>query len=113
MCNHTSMLVSQCSLRARNMGSRCAIRPGQIGVIILLSVLPAFAQDTRDVQEPKVPAVCTRLAAQFTSQGETPAETGVSAPDTERIQNAIDHCKQGMAVALSADGVHHAFLSGP
>ncbi|MGB6597407.1 MAG: glycosyl hydrolase family 28 protein [Candidatus Acidiferrum sp.] len=36
-----------------------------------------------------------------------------SRPDTQRIQEAIDHCPQGQAVRLQANGALDAFLSGP
>jgi polygalacturonase len=34
-------------------------------------------------------------------------------PDTNRIQQAMDHCKAGQAVELKASGGEDAFLSGP
>jgi polygalacturonase len=80
---------------------------------VWLSLFPAQAQDTRDVQEPKIPTVCTRLEAKLAAAGGASAQTAGPAPDTERIQSAIDHCKPGTAVELSAGGVHNAFLSGP
>jgi polygalacturonase len=82
-------------------------------LICLLGTLAAFAQDTRDVLEPRIPPACIRVSARLTAQGESAAETNAPAPDTERIQSAIDHCKPGMAVELSADTGYNAFLSGP
>jgi polygalacturonase len=49
----------------------------------------------------------------LSAQREALPEDSAGAPDTKRIQAAIDACKQGMAVELSADRVHNAFLSGP
>jgi polygalacturonase len=36
-----------------------------------------------------------------------------AAPDTLRIQDALDHCQAGHAVELKPDGASHSFLSGP
>jgi polygalacturonase len=86
-----------------------------IAVLTLECVLASLAraQDTRDVQEPKVPAICQSLAANLkTDRGEL-SESAEASLDTPRIQAAIDHCKAGMAVALQSNGANNAFLSGP
>jgi polygalacturonase len=73
----------------------------------------AGAQDTRLVTEPKIPAACVRLEAKIAAQGDALAETDESRADTQRIQDAIDKCKPGMAVELSQGKTTNAFLSGP
>jgi len=77
----------------------------------------AVAQDTRTVTEPVIPAFCTELDAHLASiSGGTyntlsPADEGKL--DTDRIQNAIDSCGKGKAVALQTHGGFNAFVSGP
>ncbi len=79
----------------------------------LFVCLCAGAQDTRDVTEPVIPAVCQTLAAHLTSVHGGLAESDESKPDTERIQNALDDCQPGQAVELVSGGGKDAFLSGP
>ena len=64
------------------------------------------AQDMREVTEPVMRPVCTALTARMQQVKE-------DEPDTQRIQEAIDHCAPGQAVELKADRMNHAFLSGP
>jgi polygalacturonase len=80
-----------------------------------LTLLPkcVFAQDTRIVIEPVIPPVCANLVAQLSSSDSTLSASDESRPDTQRIQEAIDHCPQGQAVRLQANGALDAFLSGP
>jgi len=68
---------------------------------------PASAQDSRQVSEPRVPAVCTILTASHTQ-----AEHG-KALDAQRIQAALDSCPQGQAVQLAANNEKDSFQSGP
>jgi polygalacturonase len=116
MCNDTSMLASQFSSPAsrntKQPSAGQAMRVGAMALTVLFFSFTAHSQDTRDVQEPKIPPVCTRLQAKLAT-GEALAQTVASAPDTERIQSAIDHCPAGAAVELTADTVRNAFLSGP
>jgi polygalacturonase len=74
----------------------------------------AWAQDTRTVTEPKIPASCVKLDAKIAAAGDALKEADEANADTARIQGAIDSCKQGEAVelALGAKG-SNAFLSGP
>src|ERR1700722_6264895 len=66
----------------------------------------APAQDQRHVTEPVIPPSCAVLTAHSTGpEG--------AAPDTLRIQDALDHCQAGHAVELKPDGASHSFLSGP
>ena len=71
------------------------------------------AQDTRDVSEPALPPVCEQLTANLVADKDVPAESAATALDTARIQEAINHCKPGMAVELRPVSGHSAFLSGP
>jgi polygalacturonase len=77
----------------------------------------AAAQDARNVTEPVIPPVCAALDARLTSVGSAPYNTLPPADetklDTQRIQNALDGCAKGKAVALRAQGATNAFLSGP
>jgi polygalacturonase len=83
----------------------------------------AGAQDTRVVTEPVIPAACVRLGAHLQGVGASIREEDENKPDTERIQKAIDGCKQGQAVELTASvslgtgssntPPRNAFLSGP
>jgi polygalacturonase len=83
-------------------------------LLSLLAALPlAYAQDTRHVTEPTIPATCTALEARLTAKGATIAEADEDKLDTARIQKALDTCALGKAVALKSGGGHNAFLSGP
>ncbi len=75
---------------------------------LALSVAPsvANAQDTRTVLEPKIPPSSATLSARL-------KEVDENQPDTQRIQQALDHAKPGQAVVLKPDGDHSAFLTGP
>src|SRR5258707_10422152 len=86
-----------------------------IVIAMLLSTIVATvkAQDTRQVDEPKIPASCTQLPAQLRAIGDKIAEADESKLDTVRIQSALDKCKPGMAVELKPASGNNAFLSGP
>src|SRR5947209_14169844 len=71
------------------------------------------AQDTRNVSEPVIPPVCAVVAAQLDYRDDRMQEIKNSAPDTARIQHAIDHCKPGHAVELKRAAGHNALLTGP
>ncbi len=77
------------------------------------AVAPAFAQDTRQVSEPKIPASCVQLPAKLQAVKDKVAEADERKLDTERIQKALDACKPGMAVELKQMGGNNAFLTGP
>ena len=64
----------------------------------------AHAQDSRDVQEPKIPAACAVLFGDAGNSGRD---------DAARIQAAIDKCAPGRAVVLSASNEKRSFVSGP
>jgi polygalacturonase len=67
----------------------------------------ANAQDARPLVEPVIPAACAVLNAAYAD-----AEAA-AADDTDRIQNAIDHCPGGQAVKLAAAGELKAFVARP
>ncbi|MGA1982304.1 MAG: glycosyl hydrolase family 28 protein [Acidobacteriaceae bacterium] len=78
----------------------------------------AWAQDTRVVTEPKIPATCVKLEARIAAVGDTLKEADEANADTARLQAAIDGfaatCKPGQAVELAAGAKGaNAFLSGP
>jgi polygalacturonase len=90
---------------------RCSLHCG----FVLLLAISAAAQDTRTVTEPVVPSVCASVTARLRAveNGRTIAEADEAKPDTARIQQAIDGCPAGQAVALKPEGEFHAFLAGP
>jgi polygalacturonase len=53
------------------------------------------------------------LRAQFSGQTEALSAKNEKEIDTARIQDAIDSCTSGKAVALRRDGAQNAFISGP
>src|SRR6185437_1809518 len=72
------------------------------------------AQDTRTVVEPFFRPLCATVDAQLeTSSSGHLAAGDEKKLDTERIQQAIDHCGKGRAVRLRVDAERNAFLSGP
>jgi polygalacturonase len=86
------------------------------GVVAMAS--GAWAQDTRVVTEPKIPAACVKLGAKIAAVGDALKEADEASADTARIQQAINNfaakCKPGQAVELVAgSGGANAFLSGP
>jgi polygalacturonase len=97
------------------------VRFGVVGALMVASA--AVAQDTRVVTEPKIPPVCARLGARLQGVGVSIREEDEGKLDTERIQKALDECKPGQAVQLTASvslskgssntPPTNAFLSGP
>ena len=86
-------------------------RLGLVFAVVMVS--SAGAQDTRHVVEPKIPRSCTKLKAQLRSVDDGVAEADEAKLDTERIQKALDRCKQGMAVELTSSRGSDGFLTGP
>ena len=76
-------------------------------------LLALFAQDTRQVTEPHIPAACVTLDAAIAAPNGVIAEKDEEALDTARIQSAMDRCAQGKAVVLRAKGTRDVFISGP
>src|SRR5215471_12091982 len=73
----------------------------------------AYAQDTRNVTEPRIPQSCSTLTASLQSSGGKIASTDETKLDTQRIQSALDSCSPGKAVELKAAPGRDSFLSGP
>lgn len=79
---------------------------------------PATVDDPALPAEPRVPSVCAVVAAAYAidAAGLPDFHQTGNAPDTSRLQGAIDGCATGGAVRLRADPLdptHTAFLSGP
>src|SRR5258708_15035345 len=82
-------------------------------LLVIFFALPVSLQaqvtgDSRTVNEPVFPTVCTVLTAQ-----QTAGSLNENAPDTSRIQTAINNCPVGQAVELEASGPVNAFLIQP
>ncbi len=104
--NGTSERASVGTVRAAVMCGVVAIASG------------AWAQDTRTVTEPKIPATCVKLKANIYAGQDGIRDADETAGATAGIQEAIDKCKPGMAVELAqgltdANTLANAFLSGP
>src|SRR5215467_5091611 len=84
-----------------------------ICVALLSRAAAGYAQDSRTVTEPRVPAVCGTVAARLVAEHGEVADADEAKLDTVRIQGAIDGCRPGGAVELRADGERKIFLSGP
>src|ERR1039458_8291690 len=85
-----------------------------MATVAALFAIPCLrAQDTRHVTEPHFPPACVVLTARLAAEHGVLSETSERTPDTGRIQNAIDSCEKGKAVALGAAGGNNVFLSGP
>lgn len=88
-----------------------SMAPVLMGAMLALATGAAFPQDTRQVAEPKIPQTCVAISAQLTAADNKLAEVDESRSDTERIQAAINRCKQGMAVELRTTPEKFAFLA--
>jgi len=84
-----------------------------VAAIIATFGSSAYAQDTRRVNEPRIPQSCTTLTASLHSTDGKLAEADEAKLDTQRIQSAIDGCASGKAVELKATSGRDAYLSGP
>src|SRR5215475_2960342 len=82
-------------------------------LVALLALPLLHAQDTRQVAEPKFPPACEVLTAHHAAPGGVLSDAAEHAPDTARIQHAIDTCATGKAVELKPAGGNNIFLSGP
>ena len=82
-----------------------------VGALGLVGVVRA--QDTRQVDEPKIPASCAQLPANLQAVGGKVSAADEGKLDTVRIQQALDTCKPGMAVELKPMNGKNAFLTGP
>ena len=81
---------------------------------LFFAALPLVeAQDTRTVFEPRFPTTCTVLTARLAAHNGVLEDSSESMPDTGRIQDAIDRCEPGKAVALQPAEDRQIFLAGP
>ncbi len=80
-----------------------------IGMLAITSA--SFAQDTRQVTEPKIPASCKVLSAELTAVDNKLIEEEESKSDTERLQAALNGCRKGMAVELRRVPERFGFLA--
>ncbi|MFP5205389.1 MAG: glycoside hydrolase family 28 protein [Acidobacteriota bacterium] len=81
--------------------------------MIFAVTVPAMAQDTRQVSEPKIPPACIQLPAHLRAMGNKLRARDESKLDTLRIQKAIDACGPGKSVELRLSGDNDALLTGP
>jgi polygalacturonase len=79
----------------------------------LFAGLALSAQDSRTVTEPRIPEVCATLDAAIAAPKGVIAEKDEQLLDTERIERAMQDCKQGEAVVLRTKGRKNVFLTGP
>ncbi|HTS47971.1 MAG TPA: glycosyl hydrolase family 28 protein [Bryobacteraceae bacterium] len=85
-----------------------------LAITLESAALCVWAQDTRTVIEPRIPPVCSSVAAKLkVVDGKTLAPEDESKADTQRIQQALDACPAGQGVELKVDGANRALLSGP
>ena len=82
-------------------------------VICTASTARLYAQDERRVEEPHFPKPCVALDAHLSAPGGVLTESDERRLDTDRIQDAIDHCTKGRAVELRAAGDRNVFLAAP
>ena len=91
-----------------------AVTAWALVILTWVNARPARAQDTRNVKEPRLPtATCAVLTARMAAPNGVLSDADEAAPDTKRIQDAIDACGAGRAVALRADQDKNVFLSAP
>ena len=105
------MLLNGMRVRAGGRWTRAVLACGVVATSV-------WAQDTRVVTEPKIPATCVKLEAKLVAAGDALKEADEANADTARIQEAIDgfaaKCTSGQAVELAAGAKGaNAFLSGP
>lgn len=75
--------------------------------------LAIYAQDSRRVEEPRIPVACVTLEAAIAAPQGLIAVQDEQKLDTPRIQAAIDHCDAGKAVVLRSHEKKNVFLTGP
>lgn len=82
-------------------------------IIISITPMQLFAQDRRTVVEPHIPPVCVKLEAELSAPNGVLSDADENRMDTQRIQDAIDHCSMGTAVELHGSTKRNAFLAAP
>jgi polygalacturonase len=85
------------------------------GIVVVAAwfVSQAYAQDTRNVTEPRIPQSCATLTASLRSSNGKLSDADEVKLDTQRIQTALDSCAAGQAVELKGAPGRDSFLSGP
>jgi polygalacturonase len=88
---------------------------GRLWTLGLLGLVRmAAAQDTRQVEQPVIPASCRVLPAEkWVADDRILPEADERKLDTAHIQAALDACGKGQAVELAPANGKNAFLSGP
>ena len=81
--------------------------------VLLAGSLQGFAQDRRVIVEPHIPPACTQLTAVLKSVDGDLMSEDETRLDTARLQQALNSCGPGHAVALNPGNGNDAFLSGP
>lgn len=71
------------------------------------------AQDRRNVLEPHIPPLCVKLEARLSAPHGLLSDANERRTDTQRIQDAIDHCGEGKAVELHGSRKRNVFLAAP
>ena len=72
------------------------------------------AQDRRTTSEPRTPKVCATLYADKVGNNDRLlSDADELKKDTQRIQEALDHCAQDQAVKIMGKNKYNTFLSGP
>ncbi|MGA7687285.1 MAG: pectinesterase family protein [Terriglobales bacterium] len=101
--------VRRATLQRSSPAFRCAL------ALLFITTLSAtlIAQDRRTVTEPRIPPACTRLEASLSAPHGLLSDADERRLDTERIQQAIDHCASGRAVELHGSGDRNVFLAAP
>ena len=89
------------------------VRQWASALLLVLASLFACGQDTRNVTEPHIPAICSTLDAILSSHNGNLREEDEARLDTARIQEAIDTCSPGKAVRLRRNEANNVFLTGP
>ena len=84
-----------------------------VAALALCGASAAYAQDMRHVVQPHIPSSCVVLRARLAAARGALPPAAERQPDTDRIQQAMDHCAPGRGVELEADGAKRVFLTGP
>src|SRR5690348_3851933 len=75
-----------------------------IAALSLAGMSAAYAQDMRRVVQPSIPPSCVVLRARIAAPHGNVPPAAERHLDTDRIQQAMDHCAAGHSVELKADG---------
>lgn len=97
------------------MAQRSSLLSCSAQALLFVSALSVslLAQDRRTVVEPHIPPVCTKLDASLSAPHGLLSDADERRLDTERIQQAIDHCGESKAVELHGSSDRNVFLAAP